>query len=603
MYTLDYETEAIGSRPDQYPPRPVGIGIKHNDQPGRYLGWGHPEGNNCTEQEAVNELIAVWNSGETLLFQNAKFDLDVAEVHHGLHLPEWSRVHDTQFLLYLYDPHARQLGLKPSAERILDWPPEERDLVQEWVMRHVHGARKSDWGAHICRAPGDLVGPYCVGDIDRTFALYEHLYPRIVEQGMEGAYDRERQLMPVLLQAERFGIRVDLPKLQADLEVYEAAFVDVSQRVYDAIGTTDINLDSPAQVGPALIEAGLADESKFARTEKTGKLSMAKDSLAGAVECPTLLGLLGYRGALKTCLGTFMRPWEGMAAGTGRIHTTWHQTRGEQEKGGTRTGRLSSANPNFTNVPNDLARTPPPDGLPALPLMREYLLPEQGHVWLKRDYSSQEVRALAHFEDGALMRQYMANPDLDPHQFAADLITDLTGNSLTRSDTKRIAFSILYGSGINALAADLGVEYHEAARFKELYLAAFPGVRDLSADIKLRGRQGLPVRTIGGRLIYAERGVNGRDFSYKLLNHLIQGSAADITKQGVINYARAGGAQLLAIVHDEINVSVPMDKAAHESEVLKECMADISIDVPLTSDYYVGRNWEDADQHKNGELT
>jgi DNA polymerase-1 len=238
-------------------------------------------------------------------------------------------------------------------------------------------------------------------------------------------------------------------------------------------------------------------------------------------------------------------------------------------------------------------------GLPDLPMMRQYLLPEDGHVWLKRDYSSQEVRALAHFEDGALMEQYRKNPNLDPHQFAAELITDLTGNSLSRSDTKRIAFSILYGSGIAALAADLGVSNYEAKQFKELYLAAFPGVRDLSSDIKLRGRQNLPVRTIGGRLIYAERGANGRDFSYKLLNHLIQGSAADITKQGLINHYNAGGAQLLALVHDEINVTCPIGRWGVESEKLRMAMADINIDVPLTSDMYVGRNWEDADQNKN----
>lgn len=595
MYTLDYETVGIDSRP-HYPPKPVGVGIKHDDEAGYYLGWGHPEDNNCTEQEAVTALQQIWASGEPLLFQNGKFDLDVAEVHHDLPFPSWERIHDTQFLLYLENPHARQLGLKPSAERILDWPPEEQDRLKQWILGHVPEARPSTWGAYICRSPGTLCGEYCIGDVDRTRALYNHLYPHIVEGGMEGAYDRERRLMPILLGAERFGMRVDIGKLEQDALVFESAFVKANEAIYTACGSDSINLDSPAQVGPALIKQGHIVESRLLLTP-TGKLSLAKDSLAGAVDNIDLLHMLRYRGALKTCLSTFIRPWAvmGNEAG-GRLHTTWHQTRGAQEKGGTRTGRLSSSHPNLTNVPNDLARnTTPPTGFPSLPLMRSYLLPEEGHVWLKRDYSSQEIRVLAHFEDGALMRQYIDNPNLDPHQFAADLIEQLTGHGLDRADTKRIAFSILYGSGIKALAADLMVEFYLAKQFKELYNAAFPDVAELNADIKKRGDQGLPVRTVGGRLIFAESGKNGRSFSYKLLNHLIQGSASDITKQGVINYAEAGGCQMLALVHDENNVSCPADQVDAQAKLMGECMADVpGFDVPLTSDLYLGTNWETA---------
>lgn len=600
MYTVDYETEAIGDRPHQNPPRPVGVGIKHNDEPGEYYGWGHPEGNNCTEEDAVRALQEVWASGEPLLFQNAKFDLDVAEVHHGLELPPWERVHDTQFLLYLHDPHARQLGLKPSAERILGMVPEERDELAEWILANVPGATKSTVGAYICRAPGPLVGRYCVGDVDRTRALYRFLYPVIENQHMLGAYNRERRLMPVLLTMERHGIRVDLARLEQDLEHVERSFEMVSNRLVDYLG--DINFNSSQQLSEALLERGLA---KDLPQTPTGKYSTASDALEAAVSNKNLLAMLAYRGALKTCLTTFMRPWTAMAqSGNGRIHTTWHQTRGEAEKGGTRTGRMSSSRPNFTNVPNPFNRQIP-DGLAAIPMMREYLLPEPGHVWLKRDYSSQEIRTLAHFEDGALLWQYHQNPNLDPHQFAADLITQLTGNSLDRSATKRIAFSILYGSGIASLSADLGVPHHEGARFKELYLAAFPGVRSLSSDIKRSGRRGEPVVTLGGRLIYAERSPDGRDFSYKLLNHLIQGSAADMTKEGLIQYTGVKGhsTYLMAAVHDEINVSVPRELVEEEATLLETAMCDLTgaaleFDCPIATDLYIGKNWEDADQNK-----
>jgi DNA polymerase I len=589
VVTVDFETEAIGDRPSRYPPRPVGVAIKVNDSPGAYLSFAHGSENNCTEEYARSALAHHFERGVPIVCQNGKFDLEVAEAHWGFKIPDWRLCHDTQFLLYLYDPHARQLGLKPSAERILNWPPDEQDAVRDWVLSNVHKVKKSEFGAHIHKAPGGLVGSYAIGDVDRTYALFRHLLPYTIKHDMAEAYDLERELMPILLRAEQHGIRVDVELLATDLEVYEAAMERVSNELLKLLGTDSINLDSGAELATGLASAGLAKD--FMLTP-TGKRSTSQESLAGAVDNPHVLALLKYRGALKTCLTTFMRPWMAMAAGHGRLHTTWHQTRGEQAKGGTRTGRLSSSHPNFTNVPNDLARQPPPPGLPPLPLMRKYLLPEEGHVWLKRDYSSQEIRVLAHFEDGELMRRYQTNPNLDPHQFAADLIKQMTGNELQRSDTKRVAFSILYGSGAAALAADLGVDKATAQRFKDVYLAAFPGIRALVRGVKSMGRRGEPVVTVGGRRIFVERDGTGRDYSYKMINHLIQGSSADVTKMGTVNYARAGGAQLLALVHDEINVSCPADEVAEQAECLRVCMADVPVDVPLTSDLYIGLNWE-----------
>jgi DNA polymerase-1 len=604
MWTIDFETEAIGPRPAEYPPKPVGLGLKHYDKPGYYLSWGHPEENNTTEEKAREALARIYASGEPLLFHNCKFDLEVAEAHWDLPIPHWEQVHDTQFLLYLENPHARALGLKPSAERLLDWPPEERDALRDWILAHVKEAKKSTVGAYIARAPGELVGTYCIGDVDRTYALYQHLAPYIEREGMWEAYVRERKLMPVLLEMEKRGMRVDVARLEEDLEVAERSFALVGERLQDMLG--DINYNSGDQLAAALLSKGYA--TSLPRTP-TGRYSTSQDALASHVEHPTLLPMLAYRGALKTLLSTFMRPWMAQAkAANGRLNTTWHQTRGATDKGGTRTGRLSSSGPNLTNVPNPFDREMP-EGCTPIPMMREYLLPEEGHVWLKRDYSSQEVRTLAHFEDGALLKQYLSNPDLDPHQFAADLIEELTGNTLDRGYTKRIAFSILYGSGITSLSADLNVGYEDGKRFKELYLAAFPDVRELISDVKRSGRKGEPVRTLGGRLIYAEVGADGRDFSYKLLNHLIQGSAADMTKEGLIQYADVKSSDVLitAAVHDEVNASVPEELAKSESEVLREAMCDatgaaLNFDCPITTELYAGVNWEDADQHKGVKL-
>src|SRR3954447_4334860 len=129
--TIDFETFGILPRPD-YPPRPVGVAIKLPGRKARYYAWDHQNGkNNCTREQARSALSKVWD--RPLLFHNAKFDLDVAEVHLGLPLPHWSHIHDTVFLTFLDDPHQRRIDLKSTAQRLLNWPPDERDAVADWL--------------------------------------------------------------------------------------------------------------------------------------------------------------------------------------------------------------------------------------------------------------------------------------------------------------------------------------------------------------------------------------------------------------------------------------------------------------------------------------
>ena len=129
--TIDFETQAISPRP-HYPPVPVGVAIWEPGRKPEYLAWGHPTENNCTLAQAKTKLKALW--GRELLFHNAKFDLDVAETHLGLPLPPWERVHDTLYLLFLHNPHALSLSLKPASESLLGMPPEEQDAVKAWLL-------------------------------------------------------------------------------------------------------------------------------------------------------------------------------------------------------------------------------------------------------------------------------------------------------------------------------------------------------------------------------------------------------------------------------------------------------------------------------------
>ena len=113
---IDFETLGIEGRP-HYPPVPVGVSIKWPGKKSHYYAWGHRSENNCSWGEGQRALAEAYESGLPLVFQNGKFDVDVADVHMGLSIPAWDRIHDTMFLIFLDDPHQKELGLKPSAAR------------------------------------------------------------------------------------------------------------------------------------------------------------------------------------------------------------------------------------------------------------------------------------------------------------------------------------------------------------------------------------------------------------------------------------------------------------------------------------------------------
>jgi DNA polymerase-1 len=531
-----------------------------------------------------------------MLFHNHRFDVQVAETWMGMPRPKV--IEDTMILLYLLHPHERSISLKESAQRILDIAPEERDLVKEWVLANIR-CKPSEWGAFICLAPGTLVGPYANGDVTRTLQLWNHLRPKL-DEGMERAYERELALAPILDDKESFGIRVDRDQLYADERKYTNVRDQCDLRIRKAVGRA-VNVDSNGDLAEALEAAGLADPTLWLRTP-TGARSVAKDSLRRAVTAPDMLALLQYRNAINTCLTTFMQPWLELSQIDGRLHTSWHHVRGDTA-GGTRTGRLSSSHPNFQNVPNEFDFVIPA-GAPPIPLMRRYLLPEPGHVWVKRDFSSQEVRILAHFEDGPLAAAYQADPLLDPHKWTQDTIKKLTGQELSRKIVKITGFSILYGSGITGLSGTLNVSDTEARNIRDSYLGAIPGIRNLQNDLRDRSRAGIPIRTWGGRLYYAEepRYINGKykEFGYKLLNYLIQGSAADQTKQVMIDWHRAHETDwhMLNQVHDEINLSVPADQVDDAMHYLETTMNQDMFDVPMRSEGFTGPNWCDLEDYK-----
>jgi DNA polymerase-1 len=603
VWTLDFETEGIRDNTSWHPPKPVGVAFKHEGGSSIYLGWGHPIGNNCDWERGKAEVAAIITSGEPILCHHSKFDLSVAAYWFDLPWPKDSLlIHDTMYLIFLHDPYSPNLKLKPNAERLLNMAPDAQDKLEEWIRRNIDGANNKDWGAYISLAPGELVGEYACADVDMTYELFQLLMPTIEGQGMVEAYQREQRLMPILYGSEKKGVRCDTNRLAHDLDIYEKALVEVENNLGVKVGQKDVDWGNPASMADALDAGGLIGE--WIRTP-TGRRSVAKDNIALACNDPEAVVLLSYRQALATSLQTFMRPWKQDSSTDGRLHTTWNQVRTDLGGGsvGTRTGRLSGARPYLMNISNEYDITIPA-GLPDPPLMRRYLLPEEGHVWLKRDFSSQEIRICAHYEDGQLLEAYIQNPSLDPHALAQEIILAQSQLELARKHVKITAFRIIYGSGIPGLASGLGVDNARAARTLDAYFRAFPGIAQLSKDTKRRGHSGRPITTWGGRIYYTEppKLIKGRmrSFEYKLLNYLIQGSAADQTKECVIRWdeQRNQDAVFLATVHDEINISAPMEIWRADMDDLRHVMDADLFDVPFQSEGFVGPNWFDLEKCK-----
>ena len=547
------------------------------------------------------------------------FDQDVAETAWDFPLLPWERYDDTMFLLFLWDPHAPSLGLKQSAERLLGTKPEERDKVEEWVLANVPEAKRkpSTWGAWIWKCPFQIVGPYLDGDLTRTRGLFDWLQPRIVDAGMLEAYQRELRLMPILLRNARRGMRIDVAGLERDTPRMRAGVEAADNWLRKRLG--DINLDSPKQLGDALLSTGAVKE--FKRTAK-GQLSTSKKHLTiDRFADKKVYQVLTYRAQAETAVGTFMESWLELACGGDVIHPDWRQVRasaGGGDPNGARSGRIICSKPNLLNLPKKWKKAVSAGyvhpsfikGLPELPFIRKYALPPKGKRWGRRDYNQQEVRLYAHFEEGPVYEGFMENPRFDMHEGVREaeetaLIAAGLRSEFGRDDAKGTVFGAFYGQGLKGLMEllklrdpednDVGRVIHRALH------TAVPSIRALSAELKALSDEGRPIMTWGGRLYYTEppKYVEkfGRDmtFEYKLISYLIQGSGADVMKEAICRYYEhpKRAEEMIVSVYDELNIGVPVsDKGAKQEMVLlRDIMQSIECAVPMLSDGEIGPSW------------
>ena len=430
---------------------------------------------------------------------------------------------------------------------------------------------------------------------------------------------------------ERNGFNTAHARLKRDAKKWQTAYEKMTatlrrqlkiSKAYEEENCKDgwFNINSGEQLANALEHSGVIDPDDWIYTDK-GNRSTSVDNLTAAGARPAFLKNYSIYSTLSTYINTFLSSWiETGARSNGFIHPTFNQVRtfdDFREVGkGTKTGRPSSSNPNFNNLPANVEDAKNAEVLKLVAAylkhyginftgLRDYIVPDKGGVFIGRDYAQQELRVLAHYEDGELLQLYLNNPNLDIHQLVADILYERTGWDLSRKATKTIAFAVLYGLGLWSLAEKLDCEYDEAKRIKRAYMQTLPGVKDLDGELKDLAKAGDPMRTWGGRVYYCEEPtyIKGqfRDFAYKMLNLLIQGSSADITKQAMIQVDDAlTDGHIKLQVYDELLVCT--GSPDRDMPLMREAMEDIKLDCPLPTDGEISRvSWGRMRKYKDAK--
>lgn len=382
---------------------------------------------------------------------------------------------------------------------------------------------------------------------------------------MTRAEEIEYRLMPIIYRMEQRGVNLDGAGLKKDYDDYFTRLDELDDSIQQRLGRS-FDIDSNAKLADAI--KWRYPNVVFRKTEKTGKDSTSKEALSEAIKQtdPEILGMLLVRGAVATCLRTFIGPWNTQFQRHGRLYVKWNQFRNYTDTGA-RTGRLSSS-PNLQNIPVEW------EGLLAqlesinyklpfkLPQVRKYIVPDDGYRFVGADYSAQEMRLLAHFAGGALLESIKANRRKDIHMIAAEIA------GITRKVAKTLGFAVLYGAGASRVAESLHISVDEATRIKTRYLAALPEIKRFTKECTDLGKANGYIETLAGRRYKKDptpKVINGRiiDYSYKLVNYKIQGSAGDQTKLAMINYDDLGRGELLLSVHDQL---VAQEKISNDFE-------------------------------------
>lgn len=417
--------------------------------------------------------------------------------------------------------------------------------------------------------------------------LAEALIPQLESKGLIPLLrDIEMPLTEVLASMEHYGVKTDINGVR-DFGVSLSEMIEeTSQAVYDDAGHT-FNISSPKQLAVVLFEElGLPAKKKT----KSGYSTNAEVLEELRNENPIVENILKYRQYTKLN-STYVDGLLKTVADDGRIHTCFKQTE-------TRTGRISSTEPNMQNIPvrTELGRE-----------MRKFFIADEGNVLLDADYSQIELRVMAHLcGDENMISAF--NNNLDIHTSTAAQVFDMPVEMVTsemRSAAKAVNFGIIYGIGAFSLSKDINVPIYKAKKYIEDYMNNFPKVKEFMESTYNNALEIGSVTTMFGR----KRRIPELSSSNKILqaagkriamNTPVQGTAADLIKIAMINvYKRLNAeklnAKLILQVHDELIVEASVADSAKAKTILQEEMQNVyQMRVPLAADVNEGKSWYDA---------
>ena len=561
----------------------VGIAVAVEGWSG-YFPISHEGGGNMDRALVLDWFEELLHNTATKIFHNAMYDVSwIRSMGFSIN----GGIVDTMVAASLCNENRWSFTLDSVAKDYIGMRKKEKllqDAAKEWGINPK---------AEMWRLPAPFVGEYAEKDAEITLKLYHALQHEITKQDLWDVFNMETNLFPCLVDMKFKGVRVDVAKAHAvktQLTTQEGKLL----RDIKKMAGFDVEIWAAASIAKAFEKSNLP----YDRTDK-GAPSFTKNFLATHPhELPKLINQAReINKANTTFIDTILKHEH-----KGRIHSDINQIRSDD--GGTVTGRFSYSNPNLQQIParhKELG-----------PLIRSLFVPEEGHKWGCFDYSQQEPRILVHF--ASLMKLEGTGTIVDAYKDGSadfhQMIADMAG--IERKQAKTINLGIMYGMGKNKLMAELGLLKDAAEKLLKTYHQRAPFVKMLSEAVARRADDSGRIRTIGGRLCHfdlwephgfgikkplphadalREHGPGiKRAFTYKALNKLIQGSAADMTKISMLALYREGVIPHIQI-HDELDISIqsPVD-AEKIIGIMEEA---VKLQVPNKVDYEKGENWGD----------
>ena len=581
LETRDPNLTTIGSGSVRGDGEIVGIAVAVEGWSG-YFPIAHEGGGNMDRGLVLDWFEELLNNTATKIFHNAMYDVSWIRSL-GFHIN--GGIIDTMIAASLCDENRFSYTLDSVGKDYINMRKNEK-LLQEAAKDFGVNPKAEMW-----RLPATFVGEYAEKDAEITLKLWHALQHEISKQDLWDIFNLETNLFPCLVDMKFRGVRVDLEaadKVKKELAKREK---ELSRQIKKIAGF-DVELWAGASIAKAFDKLKIPYD-----TTELGAPSFTKNFLAThPADLPKLIvQAREFNKANTTFIDTILKH-----SHKGRIHAEINQIRSDQ--GGTVTGRFSYNNPNLQQIP---ARHKVLG-----PMIRSLFVPEEKHTWGCFDYSQQEPRILVHF--ASLMKLEGTGTIVDAYKDGSadfhQMIADMAG--IDRKQAKTINLGIMYGMGKNKLMAELGLMKDAAEKLLKTYHQRAPFVKMLSEAVGRRADDSGKIRTIGGRLCHfdlwephgfgikkplkhaealREHGPGiKRAFTYKALNKLIQGSAADMTKQSMLALYNEGVIPHVQI-HDELDISV--SSPAHAEKIIRIMEEAVQLQVPNKVDYEKGSNW------------